>query len=187
MPNGHVRYCNGAARYDKDTRGRGARVYPRLDDRVPGAVAGDSKAGVDDQLGSQRQCVDAGWDLDGVARVAGAYGLSEGAVGGFAQAVCGVSRLGHSEGLWAGKCCRLVGADVADGDAIPVAVQGPGHAPLVRGRGGGVVAGVDGRATWKQGVGLGRSAVGCQRAQERINIHQVPGDGGARCNQSCLR
>lgn len=49
-----------------------------------------------------------------------------------------------------GSCAVLVGADVAEGAAVPVAVCRAGAAFIVRGRAAGSVAGVNGGAVWEQ-------------------------------------
>src|SRR4051794_16156836 len=59
-------------------------------------------------------------------------------------------------------------ADIDDAGAIAVAISGPGDAALVGGGRVGVVAPVDGRATRKQGVGLGGAAVERERAEPRV-------------------
>ena len=71
-----------------------------------------------------------------------------------------------------GRHTYLVGTDVAG------LTLGPDDAPLVRRRGGVVVAGDDGRATGQQGVGEGGAAVVPQRAEEWSDIHQVSNNRG---------
>ena len=79
---------------------------------------------------------------------------------------CRVTRRGSRLGI-------PVGADVAHGVRVSVAVNGAGDAALICRRAAGVGPGVGGEATGEKGVGLGEVAVVGEGAEESVGAGDV--------------